>query len=339
MTKRHTLFLFSVAVVLAAIYYWHIDMPRTAVRQEAYRSYLANTDYKAVIYEKGGLINYINKANQRVLAPFALYYPIEWTAHFTTYQRSFLLWWLLFDMVAIFFSLYAFFKLLLRWFTEERAMFGIMLFSVVWAFTFKDQSFTPWSLLEVGFISLGLTYILEKHFGRFLLVFIFGMLNKNSIVFTLPFFLLSPVKNKVLKFGLLILVYFVIEAFLSKLMPVPKLSLNQVWEGIYYTFVSNTNPRYFIEALFNNAIFWLPFVCLTKFSERPPQEMRLMALSVIPYFLVLSIVGGWDEIRLLAIAIPFLLPWLLNGMFAGEHKGKDILSNVRMQEVGEVAVF
>lgn len=316
MPKHNIIFIFSVSVVLAGIYYWQIDMPRLYQRIPIYQSFIENSYSPSDLSSGNFWTNYLNKSHYRVLAPFLVYYPLKFFAHFITYSKAFLIVWLLFDLLAIFFSLYWLSKYLSVWLSKDKVILAILVSALVWAFTFKDQSFAPWSLLELGFISIGLFYIYENKLLQLIATIILATLNHNTSLFLILAYFLANYKKESTKQLTKNLAWpclsflstiFILGTFRS--LPL-RITPGVLLFVLKYVFYSNISHLYIIRALINISVFFLPFLVFYLTKEKNPIPPHLKRLSwVAPFYLTsYLILGGWEEVRLLVILYPFLVP-------------------------------
>ncbi|MCI0449410.1 MAG: hypothetical protein L0Y79_06440 [Chlorobi bacterium] len=193
---------------------------------------------------------------------------------------------------------------------------AVILYPMLWNYVILNQSFQFYDFTAIFICTLGMYFIVTENFKAFLITFIIGLINKESIVYLAFSYLLFNYKN-ILTWKVILNVFILALIFI-----VFKLVLNFIFEsnpGGTVEITVNENIR-ILSNLTSNRIFMknlgLNFGALyifavllfvtgrwKKFSDR---RLVLLNLAMIPYLIFGFWIVYYTEIRVYTELIPMI---------------------------------
>ena len=154
LSLRYFLLISCASLLVAASYYYFVDTLNKQYRISNYEDFIKNSPSSWMR----------NQGNYRILAPFAAYPLINLFSRIIGYDRAFPLVWAVFEFGSIMFFFIVFFIYIREWFSESDSFIMVLFSALAWIFSFRNQDFAPWSLIEPGIFALGLLLIKNNKF-------------------------------------------------------------------------------------------------------------------------------------------------------------------------------
>jgi hypothetical protein len=289
-------FVLTISAILASTLYNYSMAKWTP--QAAYQLHLAQVDHTA------GAPN-----RYRVLAPF-LVEKISLLVHDSP-ERNFIIGYFAYYQWSVAFSLLMIFLYLRMWYTRSVSLTGLVIVAVSMLVSFGDGYFQPWSILEIGLFTAGLLAIYKDQKFVLIVLIILATLNRETGVFIAIAYPLIHLHRKAPHLSWIHLIwsgiflaiwgifFFGLHIWLGH---APQISIGQILQ-------ININPSSILTACLNVFLFLGAYWGLLKsgyFSANPyiKKTWRIVPLYIIVFLLF----GIWQEVRLLAILYPILIP-------------------------------
>ena len=308
----------SVSAVIAFGYFNGVDKPYYGRRLELHNQIIEGTALSPYRY--------------RILVPFMAEFLTKAFSNVLSDRISFLLSYVIYDLLAVFFLLEILFLWLRTWFSREHALIGILYIASTIPIALRNHYFQPWSLLEAGLFSAALIAIHQKRYLLLVSLVMLASLNRETAVFIPLAFLLASldVRNilkargkvnwdTILIFGYLFLLWVVIFLGLryfrgnapNTVTMKELLTRNMTEDSLFNMFVNGS--------LFFGS-FWV-FICLG--FRYAPILIKRIALIVPLYLIIVIVWGVWYEVRLLIPLYPVFVPLGLSFIFRDDLEKSD----------------
>ncbi len=244
--------------------------------------------------------------------------PSKGSEHYS--RRAFNTAYVILNWIA-FAGFLAFLYLIIRqWWEPVYGLFGIVFSTVIIFLTFRDHYFHPWSFWEAMLIVFGMWLVLQKRYWLLLPLMIVGALVRETSVylplgfliyaFPTPPTLRSLRTGKILRFAVGGLLLWVVAYAIVHLVVGYRPSTFFVATAIAGNF---RNATY--AAGINFLVIGPIFVFICKGIFRSNRFLQSFALALVPYMMLLGVIGYWWEVRYWLPALPVLVNCLLVGAF------------------------
>lgn len=302
------LLIFSVSAVLGYIHFLKVDLPNGEARFELHNEIIKGKEGKALSPDR-----------YRVLIPFMVEIIRRGCFLDTLFSKNkaFLLSYAMYDLLAIFFTLAMLFVWLRTWFSNERALIGVLFVASTIPIALKDDYFQPWSLMEPGLFAAALLLIYKRRLGLLALLTLLASLNRETAVF-IPFAFLfanldvvnifcgrKKIQWKAVFYFVAIfsewaVIFLGLRYFLGiapYVLTIGKIiSLNLTRSRLFYTVI-------------NGGLFLGGFWILTVLGFRHAPSFIKRVTFLVPFYLATVMIWGlWNEVRLLMPLYPILIP-------------------------------
>jgi hypothetical protein len=231
-------------------------------------------------------------------------------------------------LLFFFIYLYSYYKLLLKWFTNEQSLIGVLFVAVVLPVTFYDHFFQPWSIPEAAFVMLALLMIYHrKHLWLSVIVFFASLNRETAIIIPIAYFVLHmdlgklakgrpPISLKALIIGCsYLIIWLAVFLGLRWLRGIPQsqaLTLQQIFAH---------NRMMADVAVTRILILFGPLLIFAVRGFRTaPQFWRRLILLIAVYLIPIAIFGIWHEVRLLMPILPMVVGLALTYLFPTNHE-------------------
>jgi hypothetical protein len=231
----------------------------------------------------------------------------------------------MYDLAAILLAFCTLRMLLRTWFSEIQALLGLLFVACTMPIALRDHYYQPWTLLEIGFFTIGLLLIMENRRYSLLFLILIASLNRETTVFIVLAFLLAnlplerPLRGDMVHAIKRVLPYLALYmvAWLgvfcglrimlgpaTHVIDIPKLFRVNIQIG--HLALTAWQAFWFLGA------FWA--FAFLGYAKAPLVIQRLV--WVVPFYLTTFMVFGyWWEVRLLMPMYAIFLPLALSFLF------------------------
>jgi hypothetical protein len=247
----------------------------------------------------------------RMLVPFifVLFKPLWFISQKTIF--------IIYDFVIVYLIVIVFHKVLSQYIQNKKAILWlspVILYPMLWNYIILNQGFMYYDFTSILIFTIGLYFILKEKFGYLLIVFIVGLVNKETIAylgFAYVFFNYKILFTKKIILNLLLL---------SAIFVAYKLLLNYLFQNnsgstVEICFAANKitlkelpyNRVYQKDVFLNFGLLYVPalFIFLTgKWKKFPDRRKVSINLVFLPYLLFGIFIIYFSEIRVYAELIP-----------------------------------
>ncbi len=309
--------MFALALVVGWVHtYATVDAPNLQHRAQFHASIIADTAPAPYRY--------------RVLVPFTveagtrLWFGVGSADSSPRYPEALAHVFRLYDLLAVWFSLWALYALFKVEFDGTLALIGALFAGGVFSLPLRDHFYQPWSLLEPGMVALGLLWAVRNNWPRLAALIAVATLNREATVAIVVGYAAlevmrlrnghKPTRAEITRsalrvFGLLAIwaVIFLGLVFIRGRVPTVRTRMELL--------AFNLEPGNIADEVQALVLFASPLVVfLIAGWRRAPRSVKWSAW-MIPVMLVGYIFfGRWNETRVLMplypLLIPFGLAWL-----------------------------
>ena len=190
----------------------------------------------------------------------------------------------------------------------------VILYPMLWNYVILNQGFTYYDFTSVLIFTIGLYFILKEKFSYLLIVFVVGLVNKETIAylgFAFVFFNYQKLFTKKI---------FLNAALLAVIFVVYKLALNYIFQNnpgstVEICFAANKitlkelpyNKVYQKDVFLNFGLLYVPVLLLFltgRWKKFPDRRKVFINLVFLPYLLFGIYIIYFSEIRVYAELIP-----------------------------------
>lgn len=224
-----------------------------------------------------------------------------------------------YNTVVIYFLILVYNKLLGEYFPNKKAVLwlaAVILYPVLWNYVILNQTFQYYDFTAILIFTTGLYFIIKEKFTAFLIVFIIGILNKESAVYLIFAYVLFNYKyiftgTIILRTALLALIVVCIKAGLGYIF---RDNSGGTFEVGYYAnkdFILNLfSNRLYMKSVFLNFgamyIFAILLFVSGRWKKFPDRRLVMINLAVVPYYILGMYFTYIIEVRVYTELIPMI---------------------------------
>jgi hypothetical protein len=228
-----------------------------------------------------------------------------------------------------------------RFFSNKRLLLWyapLILYPMIWNYVILNQSFQYYDFTSILIFTIGLYFIANENFSGLLIIFIIGLLNKETIVYLVFAYLFYNYKSF---FTVKIIIR---TAILGTLFIGWKLLINYIFRdnpGASFEVGYYENIR-IIKELFSNKvllknlalnfgglyIFVLLLFVTGAWKKFPDRKLLFMNLAIVPYYIAGIYVTYITEVRVYTELIPMITTLFLIYLSSFEKPGLEPISKL-----------
>jgi hypothetical protein len=192
----------------------------------------------------------------------------------------------------------------------------VILYPILWNYVLINQTYQYYDFTSILIFLIGLYYIIKEKLDAFIILFIIGVLNKETSGYLIFVYILYNykalfTKKHFLRTGLLVLIYVLVKGLLSYIFrnnPGDTVELCMYQNMKFFTLIT-TSKIYFrnLALNFGGLYIFLFLLFLTgrwkKFRLRP---LLYINLAFLPNIILGYFVTYYDEVRVYAEFIPLV---------------------------------
>jgi hypothetical protein len=233
-----------------------------------------------------------------------------------SYRKSWILSYLIYDLIAILLFLATLYIFLRQWHTRLLSLAGVIFCSALLPLSLRDHYYQPWSLIESWFFCVAFLVVRKGKYVSLIPLTLAASLNRMSGLF-IPLIYLAPAMNLLPRpeagyeldlktFGRFILLAAMGSVSLVALRAF--LGWGENIHSVSYLWDLNRSFNYWPYALINIILFaggwWIFFAAGIRRADR-------FTLNILPvaflYLIPVAVFGIWKEVRLLMPLYPVLI--------------------------------
>ncbi len=226
---------------------------------------------------------------------------------------------MLYNVIILYFLVIVYQKLLSEYFQNKKTVLflaPVILYPILWNYVILNQSFQFYDFTTILIFTLGLYFIVKENFKLLLVVFIVGLINKETIIYLLFAYLLFNYKTIftrkiILNSALMVVLFIGYKLFLGYIFR------NNAGDPFEIGFTENIeilkvlpHNRIYQKNLALNFgtlyIFILLLFITGRWKKFPDRHKIYMNLAFIPYILLGVYITYFTEVRVYTELIPMV---------------------------------
>ncbi len=224
-----------------------------------------------------------------------------------------------YNVVIVFLIQVVYYKLLCGYFKNKRYLLWIapvILYPILWNYIILNQSFQYYDFTAILLFTAGLYYILNEKMGLFIVIFIIGILNKETAGYLIFAYLLFNYKNIFTKkvilntflLGIILIGYRLLLNYIFRNNP------GDTFEVGYYENIRIVKELFSNRILLKNLalnfgglyIFVILLFVTGAWKKYPDRRKVYMNLALVPYYIFGIYVTYITEVRVYTELIPMI---------------------------------
>jgi hypothetical protein len=224
-----------------------------------------------------------------------------------------------YSIIVVYFLLLVYYNFLCKYFDDKQKLFywtPVILYPMLWNYVILNQSFQYYDFTTILIFTIGLYFIVTENFAGLLIIYIIGIINKESVVYLAFSYLLFNYKDiftkkvilNTLFLGIILIVFKVLTSYLFKNNPGDTFEVG--WHENLRILLNLFNNRVFMKNLGLNFGGLYILVILLFISGRwkkfPDKRLIFLNLAFIPYLLLGFYMIYFTEVRVYTELIPMI---------------------------------
>jgi len=309
----------SITAILVYYYFFGVERGSIGARMSLHNEIIKN---KAVM-----------PYNRRVLTPFIAEALIRCLSPFVPYRDSFIYSYLIYDGMAIFFTLFLMLRYLNDWFTGEYSLFGVAFMALSMIIALRNHYYQPWSLLEMAFLIYGLILIRKEKMHLLALITAFAALNREtSYLIPASYFFVNiwdkeNRKNVILNTAIFSTIWLAVYVLLTiARSQTPYIhTMEELWRlNINHLPYATINISLFL------GLFWIFSILGWRSTNKFLKRLVLLIPTYLPSVILL---GVWHEVRLLMPLYPIIIPLALSFISTTARAKEDTMDSILIRKI------